>query len=351
MLNTFLSGNGTQRDNGKSGILNTAYTAFAEDGFSKVTLSDIAEKSGMSLNNLTSLFQNKDVLYKELVIDLIDIDKITKGCDDILEKLVVLIEELEGLITDDYTRAKFFECYLYDSSVPADIKSGVRDKLKKTDFIHSFSKAQEEGKILKGETVDLFIMFTKVIFKMMMGFKEAGVAFPDNEWFLNVIYYPENLKAPENSDATRRMSAIIEAFLGEYNSIIFADLDTGSMDVYQAVGENDNWIGSMARRGYDEYRENVCDKFIFPEDREWFLKETDRKNVLSKLEKDPVLYIDHRIIKHGMPVSYQTVIVIDPTASRGNKVIIGGTRTYDKTIDAAYTQMVKEEKYPKTVVG
>lgn len=351
MLNTFLLGNGTQRDNGKSGILFTAYKAFAEDGFSKTNLSDIAEKSDMSLNNLTSLFQNKDALYKELIIDLVDIDKITKGCEDVLEKLVALIEDLEGLICEDYSKARFLEGFLYDSSVPAEIKECVLNKIKKTDFYNSFKKGQTEGKILKGETIDILVMFFKVIFKMMMSFKEAGVSFPDNEWFLNVIFYPEDLKAPENTDATKRMNAIIEAFLGEYNSIIFADLDTGTMDVYQAVGENDNWIGNVAKRGYDEYRENFCDKFIFPEDREWFLKETERKNVISKLEKDPVLYIDHRIVKHGLPVSYQTIIVIDPTASRGNKVIIGGTRTYDALIDASYNQQIKEEKCLKTVVG
>jgi len=101
------------------------------------------------------------------------------------------------------------------------------------------------------------------------------------------------------------------------------------MEVYYASGEQDNWIVSTAKQGYEEYRRRFTDRFIPLEDRDWYLKQVSPEIIKERLLEDPVYLIDHKAIKHGEVVSYLTKIVLDPMCSVGNRVLIGGRRIYE----------------------
>lgn len=351
MFNALFGLNGTRRDSGNKNVISTAYDVFSEKGYANASLSEIAGRAGMTTKNLEALFLSKDKLFKELILDMTDLDKCLKDCDELLEMLVVIIEELKTMVVEEESRTSVFASFLFDSAVPDEVRTEAVERFKTSRFFASLKAAQTQGRITSGDTTEIFVNFLSATFKMMLGFHEGGIAIPENEWFLNVLHYSDEVRVPCNTDIIKQQEAVITGFIGDIDFIMFTDLDTGTMDVFKANGENDTWFIKTAEKGFEEFKIKFCDRFILPEDRDWYLKETSVDNILRKLDADPVLCIDHRIIKKGVPVSYQTKIVLDPNSSRDNKVLIGGKRTYDKTIDAAYSNMTAKENFPKSVVG
>lgn len=116
----------------------------------------------------------------------------------------------------------------------------------------------------------------------------------------------------------------IMTFSSDFHSIFAVDFSTGHMETVQAEGENKNWIRETAKKDYENYRRSFTEKFILPEDREWFLGETETETVLMKLAADEVYYINHRILKNGVVHYYQTKFTRDPHSDLPNRVLLGG---------------------------
>lgn len=113
-------------------------------------------------------------------------------------------------------------------------------------------------------------------------------------------------------------------FSSDFHSIFAVDLSTGHMETVQAEGENEQWIRATAETDYETYRKAFSEKFILPEDRDWFLAETEKEAVLRELGQNEVLYINHRIIKNGAAHYYQTKFARDPRSDSMYRVLLGG---------------------------
>lgn len=260
---------------------------------------------------------------------LFNLDDYISGCSDIHEMLVAALEEIKLAIRENNELFRFLTSYYYDSDFPDGKKRIIREQAKESRFYKALSKAQLQNKIKSGNVFRLMSVFIQSSFDIMRAYYRAEMAFPSNELFLNIIGYDDDDIRTNDRDIVKQQNSVITAFASDYNSILFVDLDNDEIDVYQAIGDNDAWIINAAQRGYNSYRERFAERFLYPEDKAWFLEQTTRENIISRLNEDPVFYIDHKIMKRGQPVSYQTKIVLDPMWASGNRILIGGHRIFD----------------------
>ena len=140
----------------------------------------------------------------------------------------------------------------------------------------------------------------------------------------------------------------IMAFSRDFHSILSVDLGTGHMETYQASGQNAEWIRNTAKKKYDEYRQAFVEKFILPEDRAWFLRETEKNVVLDQLKRDGVYYINHRILRNGAIHYYQTKFASDTKSGNPNRVLLGG-HSVDAETRRSQLRLVAEERQEKAL--
>ncbi|MCQ2567774.1 MAG: diguanylate cyclase [Mogibacterium sp.] len=119
------------------------------------------------------------------------------------------------------------------------------------------------------------------------------------------------------------MDHVLKAFVGDYNSILRVNLSNGDMKAYQFNGESAKWIYESSRKGYESYRREFAEKFLYPEDREWLIANTDIETLKERRKKEDVFYLDQRIVKNGILTYYQSKFVRDLSAD-GPWILIGG---------------------------
>ncbi|MBQ0018123.1 MAG: diguanylate cyclase [Clostridiales bacterium] len=125
---------------------------------------------------------------------------------------------------------------------------------------------------------------------------------------------------------------VMKSFVGDYHSILKVDLSTGDIRIYQDKGGDANWTIEASSKGYESYRKDFAAKFLFPEDREWFLTNTNTETLIDRLRKDDVFYLNHRVIKNGVINYYQTKLVRDLSPG-GPWILIGGHSVDKETRD------------------
>ena len=323
MLSKFILGNGTLKGVDEMRVRGCAYGEFAEKGFSGASLKNIASQAEVSEKQLITAFGSKEELLGELVEELID------NASDIetnssLEMLAFIVDRLKHEVDIGSRKADFIEMLFTDRTIPEHVTEKCIDCLEHTKIYDCFERDRVHGIIKCENTKDSLLMFFRAVFNIVKGHAVAGVSPPDTGWLMGLLYH-ETSDTRTTSEATiKKQKSVIATLASDFDSILFADLDTGKMEVYQANGPSDRWISEMAAKGYDAYRRGFAEIFLFPEDVEWFLTETSVENILRRFDEDPVLYIDHRVISRGRPFFYQTIISLDPYAVHENRILIGG---------------------------
>ena len=323
MFSKIVLGNGTLQGVDEARVRGCAYGEFAEKGFSGASLKNIASKSEVSEKQLLAAFGSKDVLLRELIEELID-NASKAETNSSLEMLAFIVDALKHEIEIGSRKAGFIEMVFTDKSIPRVVKLNCEECLKHTKIYERFERDRLSGIIRCDNSQTTLLRFFEAVFNIVKGYSVAEVKLPETGWLMGLLY-KETDKKMQTSEATiKKQKSVIATLASDYDSILFADLDTGKMEVYQANGPCDRWIIEMAGKGYDEYRKGFAEIFLYPEDAEWFLTETSADNILKRLDEDPVLYIDHRVISKGRPFFYQTIISLDPYAVHENRVLISG---------------------------
>lgn len=329
MLSNTNLGNGTLKGVDVDKLKAVAINEFAEKGYLAASLEHIAEVAGCTEEQILSIYTNKELFFTQLVIELTDTDTLIESCGTVLEMFVALVEDIKQEILEETGRAKFLDMLIHSRENPEICKVTYLDRLKNSKLYPAVEKARLHGIIIGTDSISIIRLFLKTSFSIIYAYKQSGMKIPDNEWFLSILHFEEEDKPNDLADIIKKQNSVIAAFAADFQSILFVDLDNDHIDVYQANGENDSWIMATAGKGYMEFRRRFSERFLFPEDYEWFMKETDPESIKERLSEDPVLYIDHRVISRGEPYYYQTIVVLDPMYSFGNRVLIGGHRVYE----------------------
>lgn len=323
MFESFKLGNGTLSGLDEMRVRGCAYGEFSEKGFSGASLKNIASQAEVSEKQLLNAFGSKEELLSELIEEIIDRTELVET-NSSLELLAGIVDSIVHEIEIDSRKAGFIQMLFTDRTIPSDVVEKCEDCLAHTKLYAQFERDRLKGLIKCEDSKNALITFFKSVYNIAKGYVTAGIKPPSTEWLMGLLYKKTEEPKSASEALIRKQNSVITTFASDFDSILFVDLDTGKMEVYQANGPIDRWIVEMAAKGYDEYRKGFADIFLYPEDAEWFLTETEASNILKRFDEDPVLYIDHRVISRGRPFFYQTIIALDPYSAHDNKILIGG---------------------------
>ena len=137
-------------------MLATALNLFSQKGYHNVSMAEVAEKAEFAIGTLYKFFQNKEDLYKALVLELCD-----KFEDSLMRAIEHQGDEVETL--RNYVRAKtevfrrnlpFIRLYLSESrGASFNLKAGLDDEIRKRyyNFLESLASIFASG--IKNATV------------------------------------------------------------------------------------------------------------------------------------------------------------------------------------------------------
>lgn len=311
-------------------LLNDAGKLFCEKGYSNTSLKDIAITLGISEKELGKIYKSKEDIYNDVLVYMANFELLLIDCDDVQKMLLAIVDELKNCVVTGNLKAEFISSLITAKDIPQSAKETLRRLVKESKLYDAVGAAQLQGKICKGNTIEVIIRFMMASFELIRGYVEGGIKIPENKWFLDILKYNDDVNVLADKELIKRQASVIAAFVSDFNSILFVDLDDDSVEVYEAQGEEDGWLQAATQRGFEEFKRRLCDKYILPNDRDWFMDKLSNDNIKKHLDEEPVYCINHKVLIRGETVDFQTKIVLDPMYAYGNKILYGGHRVYQK---------------------
>lgn len=104
-------------DDIKNKVLHTARELFLQQGYKKTTIRQIVDKSGVLIGSIYYFFENKEDIFKSLILDIFDYadqyvaDKLVKDANSIYRYCVTCALELIAVDADEHIAELYFEGY------------------------------------------------------------------------------------------------------------------------------------------------------------------------------------------------------------------------------------------------
>ncbi|MBR6003234.1 MAG: hypothetical protein IK068_00760 [Lachnospiraceae bacterium] len=330
MSNQFMWEDDNKRGLDTDVLVSCAGKLFCEKGYTNTSLKDIAIAYGITEKELGKLYKSKEDVYIDVLISMVNLELLLIECDDVQKMLIAVVDELKACVKANNLKADFISALITAKDVPNKAREALRTAIQESKLYDAVGAAQLQGKICKGNTLDVILRFMMASFELIKGYTEGGMKVPESKWFLDIVQYCDDVNVLADKELIKRQASVISAFVSDFNTILFVDLDDDSTEVYQTEGEDDGWVQAAAGRGFEEFKIRLCDKYILPSDRDWFMENISTENIKRHLDEEPVYCINHKVLMHGEPVDYQTKIVLDPMYAYGNKILFGGHRVYQK---------------------
>lgn len=101
------------------------------------------------------------------------------------------------------------------------------------------------------------------------------------------------------------MDNIKELFSPDCNCIMSVNFETQEILCHFAAGTYENWIRETTAKGYNKLRMIFAERFLYPEDREWFLDATSTVSISEHFTEEREFELHMRVCVGGMHIYYQ----------------------------------------------
>ncbi len=173
-------------------ILEAAIEVFAEYGYERAAISNIAARAGISNGLIIQNFGCKLDLFKAILNNLFPFLK--KAYSHVSgnhweEYLIALVRFLKDSSQNEKTRMCF--CFAATMCASKDTPACYREKAEAECSHDAAAEAmlqgQQLGEIKDGNISDLYALFFRVTCITIANCNAAGVALPPDEWFLQLV--------------------------------------------------------------------------------------------------------------------------------------------------------------------
>lgn len=173
-------------------ILTSALNEFAENGYTKASLLNIAKSANVSVGLVAQNFGSKELLFDCVCkrnYQILNLPYKGKNGLDWKERFFdIIIRYQKSLQNPSFLNELKFICIaLNGKDVPETFIDFFESQFEKTELFTIMQNAQKKGDIVKGDTTFLYKLIYKNICEILLECKENGITPPDKEWFISPI--------------------------------------------------------------------------------------------------------------------------------------------------------------------
>ncbi len=184
-------------------ILTSALTEFAENGYTKASLLNIAKSANVSVGLVAQNFGSKELLFKCVCkrnYQILNLPYKGKNGFDWKERFFdIIIRYQKSLQNPSFLNELKFICIaLSGKDVPEIFIDFFESQFEKSELFTIMQNAQKKGDIVKGNTTFLYKLIYKNICEILLECKENGITPPDKEWFITPIIIIKRRKKNNN---------------------------------------------------------------------------------------------------------------------------------------------------------
>lgn len=173
-------------------ILTSALCEFAENGYSKASLLNIAKNANVSVGLVAQNFGSKELLFEcvsKRNYQMLNLPYRGKNGLDWKERFFDIINQYQKSLQNPsfLNELKFVCVSLNGKDIPESFNDFFETQFEKSELFSIMQSAQKKGDIIKGNTTFLYKLVYKNICTIISECKENGVTSPDKEWFITPI--------------------------------------------------------------------------------------------------------------------------------------------------------------------
>ena len=184
-------------------ILTSALNEFAENGYTKSSLLNIAKSANVSVGLVAQNFGSKELLFDCVCkrnYQILNLPYKGKNGLDWKERFFdIIIRYQKSLQNPSFLNELKFICIaLNGKDVPETFIDFFESQFEKSELFTIMQNAQKKGDIVKGNTTFLYKLIYKNICEILLECKENGITPPDKEWFITPIIKIKRKKKNNN---------------------------------------------------------------------------------------------------------------------------------------------------------
>lgn len=174
-------------------ILDCALREFAENGYTKTHLSDIAMKAGVAKGLINKYFVSKDELFCALLSENVICAKLDPKADAempyTLDKVILILADTAKNKPDTFA---FLHMLMMSTDLPDSAKDLLQELYESSPLRSSFTEAQKRGELPECDVYNCYGLFFRIAITLFSWYKENNMEVPDYTVFLKVIgYHPK----------------------------------------------------------------------------------------------------------------------------------------------------------------
>lgn len=184
-------------------ILTSALNEFAENGYTKASLLNIAKSANVSVGLVAQNFGSKELLFDYVCkrnYQILNLPYKGKNGLDWKERFFdIIIRYQKSLQNPSFLNELKFICIaLNGKDVPEIFIDFFESQFEKSELFTIMQNAQKKGDIVRGNTTFLYKLIYKNICEILLECKENGITPPDKEWFITPIIKIKRKKKNNN---------------------------------------------------------------------------------------------------------------------------------------------------------
>ena len=173
-------------------ILNAALNEFAEKGYSKASLVNIAINANVSVGLIAQNFGCKELLFESVYKrnhQMLNLPYKGKKTDDWQDRINDIVSRYEkDLQKPSFLNELKFICIALDGKdIPESTNEYFESEFSRSELYSALQKGQKKGSLIKGDVTAIYKVVYKTICNTLYDCKSAGLAFPDKTWFTAMI--------------------------------------------------------------------------------------------------------------------------------------------------------------------
>lgn len=173
-------------------IRDAAIEVFAECGYERAAISNIAARAGISNGLIIQNFGCKLDLFKDVLDETFppikDVYRQVSG-DHWEDYLLALLHYLEDSWQDEKSRTllRFSTTMCLSKDTPACYREKAIEECQNDLAAQAMAQGQQRGELRDGDIPTLYAFFFRVACLTISNCKAAGTALPPDEWFLQAV--------------------------------------------------------------------------------------------------------------------------------------------------------------------